>query len=271
MIDAGYEEAVGTFTYIDDRYVQPHRFKKGALERNQTFSISAIDAAIQSIAHPGIKEGNYLYIDSHFILGHPKYVTVNLLGETVLTRYARTHMDECCLIFDLSVQAGGKERYYTECFLNREKNSSVTFRIEYNHGYQHATPEKQTELLLGVLREETEIYSQLTNDYRDCLDKVRKWRKVTFEELGEKIFMDESAARRIINGQTQGSINTLVLICLALNLPPKISKHIINCSPHSFNFHNESHILYEFALTHLFPQPLEDVFLFLEQCGAEPL
>lgn len=28
MIDAGYEEAVGTFTYIDSHYVKPHRFKK---------------------------------------------------------------------------------------------------------------------------------------------------------------------------------------------------------------------------------------------------
>lgn len=40
MIDAGYEEAIGTFTYIDGRYVKPHMFKKGAL-RNQTLSISA--------------------------------------------------------------------------------------------------------------------------------------------------------------------------------------------------------------------------------------
>ena len=66
MIDAGYEEAVGTFTYIDSHYVKPHRFKKGALERNQTFSIDALDAAIQSIIHPEIRNGNYLYIDSHF-------------------------------------------------------------------------------------------------------------------------------------------------------------------------------------------------------------
>ena len=133
------------------------------------------------------------------------------------------------------------------------------------------TPEKQSELLLGVLRQETEIYRQLTTDYRDCLNKAREWRKVTYEELGERIFMDESAARRIINGQTQGSINTLVLICLALHLPPKISKHIIDCSPHSFNFHNESHVLYEFALTHLYSQPLEHIFSFLERHGAEPL
>lgn len=88
MIDAGYEEAIGIFTYIDGHYVKPHRFKKGVLEKNQTFSIDALEAAIQSIIHPEIRNGNYLYIDSHFVLNHPKYVTVNLLGETVLTRYA---------------------------------------------------------------------------------------------------------------------------------------------------------------------------------------
>ena len=108
MIDAGYEEAVGTFTYIDGRYVQPHRFKKGVLERNQTFSISATDAAIQSITNPSlvphVRDGSYLYVDAHFVLNHPKYVTQDLIGTIWLTDYARTHMEECCLVFDLSVR-----------------------------------------------------------------------------------------------------------------------------------------------------------------------
>ncbi len=84
------EEAVGTFTYINDRYVKPHRFKKGVLERNQTFSISAIDAAIQSLTHPEIKNGNYLYINSHFVLDHPKYVTAVVKveeGENIKYRF----------------------------------------------------------------------------------------------------------------------------------------------------------------------------------------
>ncbi len=271
MIDAGYEEAVGTFTYIDGDYVKPHRFKKGALERNQTFSIDALDAAIQSIIHPEIRDGNYLYIDSHFVLNHPKYVTVNLFGETVLTRYALTHMDECCLVFDLTVESGGGERYFTECFLNREKDSKIKFTVGYNHGYQHATPEKQSELLRSVLKEETDIYSRLTTDYRHCLDLVRKWKGVTYEDLGERIGMDESAARRIVNGQSQGSINTLILICLALGLPYKISKHIIDHSPHSLIPRHESHDLYEFALTHLYPQPMNEIFVFLNENGADPL
>ena len=60
------------------------------MERNQTFSISAIDAAIQSLTHPEIKNGNYLYINSHFVLDHPKYVTAVVKveeGENIKYRF----------------------------------------------------------------------------------------------------------------------------------------------------------------------------------------
>lgn len=69
---------------------------------------------------------------------------MNLFGETALTDYARTHMDECCLIFDLSVRAGAKERYYTECFLNRDESSTISFDIVYGEGYQHAPTGKES-------------------------------------------------------------------------------------------------------------------------------
>ncbi len=273
MIDAGYEEAIGTFTYIDGRYVKPHSFKKGALERNQTFSISAEDAAIQSLTNEEFKthisDGSYLYVDSHFVLNHPKYLSQDLFDETVLTDYARTHMDECCLIFELTIKSGVKDRYYSECFLNRDETSSVSFDITYKDGYQFATPEKQKELLKNTLIEENHIYRQLTTDYCGCLELVRKWRDITNEELGERILMDERTVRRIINGETKGSITTLVAICLALHLPPHISNHIINQSPHSLNFRNESHIWYNFALTHLYPKSMDEIRCFLLDKGAK--
>ncbi|MGH2161695.1 ImmA/IrrE family metallo-endopeptidase, partial [Enterococcus faecalis] len=36
MVELGYEEAIGAFNYIDGDYVPLHRWKKGALEANQT-------------------------------------------------------------------------------------------------------------------------------------------------------------------------------------------------------------------------------------------
>lgn len=74
MIDAGYEEAIGTFTFIDSRYIKPHSFKKGVIKKNQTFSIGVVDAVIESIINLQFKSimesGNYQYVDSHFVLKH---------------------------------------------------------------------------------------------------------------------------------------------------------------------------------------------------------
>lgn len=276
MIDAGFEEAIGTFTYIDGRYVKPHKFKKGALEKNQTFSIGAVDAAIQGLTNPTlnrlIRDGTYQYVDAHFVINHPKYITQDIFGQTVLTHYARNHMEECCLVFDLSVKSGCKERYHSECFLNRDETSDIAFDIVYGKGYQYASPEKKSELLAEKLMEENRIYGELPTNYQTCLKKVREWRNVTFQELADRTMVNERTLRRIFNGEEQGSLNSIILICLGLHLPPRISQHIINNSPFQLNLHNNnSHIWYDFALTYLYPQTMDEIRAFLRKQGADPL
>lgn len=56
LVELGFEEAIGTFTYVDGHYVKPHGFRKGAIKLNQTFTISAQDAAIQRFANPELRD-----------------------------------------------------------------------------------------------------------------------------------------------------------------------------------------------------------------------
>lgn len=275
MIDAGYEEAIGTFTYIDGRYVKPHRFKKGTLERNQTFSIGAEDAAIQSITNPEmaalVRDGSYIYVDSHFVLNHPKYITRDIFGQTVLTDYARNHMEECCLVFELSVKSGCKERYYTECFLNRDKTSNIDFDIKYCNGFEYATPEKKAEILADTLADEMRVYNELPTSFTKSLQMVFAWKNVTFVEIEKRTMLSSKTVSRIVNGENQGSINSIILICLGLHLPPEISKHIIDKSPFSLSFSNQSHLWYNFVLTHLYTKSMAEIRAFLQEHGADPL
>lgn len=78
MVDAGYEEAIGAFIYVDGRYVTPHKFKKNAIREDQTFTISAEEAAIQSVINRDlgelVKTGAYQYVSAHFVLNHPRYL-----------------------------------------------------------------------------------------------------------------------------------------------------------------------------------------------------
>lgn len=107
LVELGFESAIGTYTFLDGHYVKPHAFRRGSLKVNQTFSISAQDAGVERFLNQELKEltqsGDYLFIDNHFVYNAPLYVDRHENGQLILTEYARTHMDECCLVFDMKV------------------------------------------------------------------------------------------------------------------------------------------------------------------------
>lgn len=291
MIDVGYEEAMGTFTYIDGHYVKPHRFKKGTLQRNQTFSIGAQDAAILCLTNPELKKkidvSQYQYIDSHFVLNHPLYIEANEEGNLQLTHFARNHMDECCLVFELSVVNHYGEHYHSECFLNRDESSAVDFNVNFHGGYENSPPESQLKLLREKIAEENRIYETLPNSFTAALKVVIDWKneqikkekkenpysqhdKITAVEIAKRTGLNEATVRRTLSdGDT--SVNTLVLICLALHLPYKISKHIIEHSPAPLRLSNTDHQWYDFALQVHSGKTVKEVKEILQSYGAAPL
>lgn len=107
LVQLGFDNAIGTYTFLDGHYVKPHGFRKGTILPTQTFSISAQDAAIERFRNPILKEltknGDYLFIDNHFVYYAPLYVRRGEARRLELTDYARAHMEECCLLFDLSI------------------------------------------------------------------------------------------------------------------------------------------------------------------------
>ena len=117
LVELGFEAAIGTFTYIDDHYVKPYSFRKGAIRVDQTFSISAQDAAIQRFINPELRKltetGDYLFIDNHFVYNTTLYVETDVDGQLDLTAYARSHMDECCLVFDMKITSKVADAYHT--------------------------------------------------------------------------------------------------------------------------------------------------------------
>lgn len=291
MLDAGYDEAGGALIYLDGHYVKTNKAPKGYLKENQTFAISAKDALLQGLVNRDLREkylpeGRYIFVDNHFVLNTPKYVEADGSGELQLTRYARNHMDECCLVFDLSVKGPYETRYHHECFLNRDRKSTVEFNIKFNDGYEHS-PEKQKEILRKTVLEEAELLRSLKNDYVEALNQVIDWKnkqredelkeyphrdisKITALEISKRTNLNVDTVRRTLRGEPT-SVNTLVLICLALHLPYSISSFIINNSPYRLNIRNENHAFYDFALRALYPKTVEEVRNFLIENNIEPL
>lgn len=273
MVDAGYEEARGAFIYVDGRYVTPHRYKKDSITEDQTFSISAEDAAIQSVTNLALKKlvetGAYQYVDAHFVLNHPKYLVNEPNGMPYLTDYARNHMDECCIPFDMSVRSSDKKDYYSVCYLNKDEDSTVSFDIKYGKGFAYSTPDKQAKLVEEMVMDEMRIYRSLPNDFVAAMKIVWDWRGIEYKELAERIHLDDQTISRIVNGKRDPSINSLVLIFLGMHLPPEISFRLIELSPVSLNFAKNDHIWYNFALQHLSKLSMEKIEAFFSEHNVQ--
>lgn len=274
LVEANYDEAIGTFNYVDGHYVRPYTFKSGSLKEYQTFTISAMDAAVQRLMNPELhkltENGDYLFVENHFVYNTNQYVRPGENGELNLTEYARRHMDECCLIFDMKIQGNIDKQYYTECYLNRE-SSDVTFEVVYHNGLQNAPPERQIEIRKKTADEERKICLQMTEDAGQCLKLLLKWRGMTQKELAQKIKYNERTIGRIISGETQDmKVETGVLICFALNLPPIISRKLLNVLHCPLNLpRNQEHMWINEALNLKYPEPLEAVKKYLAAYGVK--
>ena len=118
--------------------------------------------------------------------------------------------------------------------------------------------------------EEYEILGELTDNHVKSLEKVIKWRGLSYKEIGERAGINPETVSRCVNGK-RNDLNTLILICLALHLPYRISMKIINGAGYNFAYANQNHLWYDFVLQHMYGQKVAEVKAFLNERGADPL
>lgn len=277
MVDVGYEEAVGTFTFIDGRYVKPHAFKKGSLAKNQTYSIGYQDAIVQTMINMNLREaalsGDYVYVDAHVCLNHPKYVTRNKEGSPTLTEYGRLHVDECCLTFDLKLVHANKygEQFYKECVLYRDVNSGLFFEAQFAKGSSTSVTEKAAKLS-EVNKEIIALRKTLPMTFSDSLIRIMEWAEVTEEELAEESRLNPKTIQRLrTNPDYNVTLKTVVSICIGLHLHPLLSMHLINAAGLSFRAGSEEHMMYQFFITGFYTHPIDECNEMLEASGFKIL
>lgn len=272
LVELGFDAAIGTYTYLDGHYVKPHTFRKGALKINQTFSISAQDAAVERFINQDLRKltesGDYLFIDNHYVYNAPLYVQHDEDGWLDLTDYARSHMDECCLVFNMKITSKVGEEYHTACFLNRE-DSNITFELKFHNGYQNAPQERQVAMRKKQQEEDLAIRKQMTDDPEQCMDLLLKWRGMKYTDLGDAIDRDPKTISRTVKGETTPKVETAALICFGMHLPPCISFKLMEvlCCPLSPV--NPANQWISEALYIKYPEPIWAIREYLAPYGVE--
>ena len=257
MIDLGYKEAIGVLTYIDDRYISNYAFDCDALKDNQTFAIGIQDALIEYALNEEFRKlidsGKYLYVDAHFCINNPKYIYLNESGTAELTNYARQHIDECCLVFDISSRKNSKygSKNYSECVLFRNIISDTIVEANYNNSSQNASTEARA-LELNKLAEKVkqikEIKCCLPPTFCDTLVAHMKRQKYTNERLSEYSNVGTRTIERMRSDENyQTTLGTVVALCIGLKLHPILSQDLIQKAGYKFK-NTEEHIAYQLLL-----------------------
>lgn len=259
MLEVGFESVAGVYVYIDGRYLRPHSWRAGTLARDETFSIPAEDAARLMVEDADFARAaqGYLYVEGHFVLDDPRYVTRGEDGALMLSDAARYHMDQCCLRFKV-VLGGAQARYGEFCLLSQSAG------IPLDPAYLSCSPEQQAEQLAEIRAERDRILGKIKASPEKAWKILIEWRETNQSELESVTGLSRETINKLATGKTPGNKQTVLLMCFALQLPPEISKFMLGYSKNALAEENESENCCLKALNDFYMYPLPSILIYLE-------
>lgn len=265
LLQMGHIAAKGALNYVDGRYIEPFAFSVGNGEGNVCFvidrkNILAIYRENERFRQQ-LQSGQYIYVDGHICINDSRFVCKTKNGLR-LTAWANAHVDQCCLRFNSIYEPCGVADYRFEAMNSDEA---------YNQHYMAFAQEKGLLSSKEQLAEMTKLISELPLSFQDALSYLMKRAHLTIEGMEERAGI---SARTISRMRTQErrdySLDQVIAICIALQLPPWLSRELI--AKAGFLLRPiKQHQAYQLVLDCMFMDTVDDVQRFLVKAGCEKL
>ncbi|WP_081327452.1 helix-turn-helix domain-containing protein [Paenibacillus polymyxa] len=257
-IDVGFEQAAGTFVYVDGRYYPPYSFRSGTLGKNQTFVIDEMNAFNEAKMSQELSEmvfsDKVVYVNAMFCINDPHYVIRYEDGSIELTEYALEHVDECCLIFDRTNRISKlyDDSFYRRCFLCRDVNAVNFVEATYNPNYiDNQTAQERAEETAKISAFSKEVSDELMNmpgSFSKTLGYHIKRRSITNEILAERSGLSSRIISDYRNNESlTKELPTVMALCIGLNLHQFYADDFIAKAGHQWKM-TPDHMLYRWLL-----------------------
>ena len=234
IAEFGVEEARGAFNYVDGRYVSAHSWQKGFLGVDQTFSIGLSDLSQLVSKHESLRhrlsEGGLIYAEAHVCLNDAKYITTKSNELPELTAYARTHMEECCLVFEKKSISQSKTKLSFAKMLDNSVDDSVTSHFHYPNNDENLKLEEEASMLMSHGNEIKKVLNELPPDFGGALNYLRDWRDMTIQDLAFTSLISERSIYSLLNNTKEPKMRTVIALSVALSLPHKIAYKFLELS-----------------------------------------
>lgn len=137
LVELGYDKAKGIGHFANGKLV-PGYLVGTNVHYNQIYTINFAKVIEEYQRNAEFRtvldKGAYLYVEGHLCLNNDKYIWYQN-GQPCLSSYARTHMDECCLMFTVRHERQNYE--YVSGVLNRRSETWGSRRIFITWSAKH--------------------------------------------------------------------------------------------------------------------------------------
>jgi transcriptional regulator with XRE-family HTH domain len=229
MLDLGFPEAAGLYVYIDDHYINPFAPPPEAVSNGRSCNIGIREGFSQYLSNPDfgryIDSGGFVYVDGHYVINDPAYVSRMPSGGSCLTERAKGHVNECCLGFSLVTDetAAPDVETYFETGLFRSAAPPYRRRPEF-------VDDERNRIVLSKSDELRRMHDELGEENAELADKVlsfsqrvrrhMKRKGIRYRsEFTERTLLSEKTVQRIVNDDSfKPGIDTVMAVAVGLDL-----------------------------------------------------
>ncbi|MBQ6318041.1 MAG: hypothetical protein IJI13_11045 [Oscillospiraceae bacterium] len=271
MIELGYPEAEGVFGYLDSRRIPDHGCG-GAWPCGVSYSISPADAGAllreSAEFRRALGSRRYVYAEGHFCLDEPRYIQAGSGPEKSLTAYARHHMEECCIAFEVGGYPTGTAGEAAWAARKRPVKDQYQTRYSFAAEPETKAGRKENELFTADARLWAALEAELPDDIAGAVQVILDRKGLPQEELAMRLGVSRAALRKWC---TRGmSLRHVVAICIALDVWGHTGENLVRLAGYSFRRTEEQEIL-QMMLYHTEDLTVARANEIMRQHGLKPL
>lgn len=261
-----YKRTVSEFQCIDGDYVKPYAYKENSIDEHQTYALGIKSAAIAIVSNTFLQkafiDGKLKYVEYHICINNPKYITKDASGEDILTKYARRHMHECCLVFNfkkkyssnnlckVEYNEGPKNDKDYDYIIELKSNCvpKLIPRIQFSETSNIENCDVIEKMLSEYEKDVVDIFKNLPNNFGHALKMLRKQKDYTQEQLAEKSLVSVRTIGDLERNKRNPDLETVMALVIALEVPPMISVHMIHLAGYNLTTSTPKAIAYNFLI-----------------------
>src|SRR5699024_4974170 len=139
-------------------------------------------------------------------------------------------------------------------------------------GDENISPQEKATLMIQYNKEVNDILKRLPNHFPEALKALMKWKGLKNEELAESCLLSSKTIQRMRNEEDyEPKLRTVIALCVGMQLPPILSRKLIEISGYTIRFAIDEHAMFEAIISGYYKESIHECNELLVSAGFKNL